>query len=146
MPSPFWFKIGTTAVYDLSKGEGWNCALRLRLEDAQPSEFSTSNFLLRPLTACSSSSERGNLCPLTLHRELWLSYKILWLQFLSHTWVIPVSLHRYIFPNMCSFWHFMSHLWLGTGPSLFSIEDKKITLVGSTIMGLPYTSIAMRNW
>jgi len=144
MPSPTWLQIGVTAEKDLSKGEGCSWAPRLRLE-AQPSELSTSSFLRSPLTACCSIGERGKICPLTLQRELWLSYKILWLQFLSQICMIPVSLQRYIFPKICSFWHLWSHLWVGIGPSLFRIVDKKITLLVSTIMELPYTSIMLIN-
>lgn len=140
MPSPIWPNIGETALKDLSNGEGCIWASRLRLK-AHPSEFSTSSLLLTPLTTCASAGERGKTCPLTLQRELWLSYRILWLQFLSQICVIPVSLQRYMFPNMCSFWHLTSHLWQGIGPSVLRILDKKITLLGSAIIDLPNTSI-----
>lgn len=143
MPSPTWLQIGLTEEKDLSNGEGWNCASLLRLK-AQLSgeEFSASSFLRTPLTACSSAGVKGKICPLALQRELWLSYRILWLQFLSHMWVSPVSLQRYIFPQTCSFSHFQSHLWTGTGPSRPSIVDRKITFAGAATMDLPTTSIA----
>ena len=146
MPSPIWLQIGLTAEKDLSKGEGWNFASRLRLK-AHPSlgEFSASSFLRTPLTACSSTGVRGKVCPLALQRELWLSYRILWLQFLSHMWVSPVSLQRYILPQTCSFSHFQSHLWTGIGPSRPSVVDRKITFAGSGTMDIPYPSIASAN-
>lgn len=147
MPSPTWLQIGEAAENDLSKGDGWNCSSRLRLK-AQLSlgEFSVSSFLRTPLTACSSAGVKGKICPLALQRELWLSYRILWSQFLSHMWVSPVSLQRYMFPQTCSFSHFQSHLWTGISPSRPSIVDRKITFAGPATMDLPYTSIASPNW
>ena len=143
MPSPIWLQIGPTARKDLSKGEGWNWASRLRLK-AQLSvgEFSASSFLRTPLTACSSAGVKGKTWPLTLQSELWLSYRILWLQFLSQMCVIPVSLQRYMFPQTCSLSHFQSHLWPGIGPSRPRILDRKITFVGPATIHFPYTSIA----
>lgn len=145
MPSPIGLQMGATTVIDLSKGEGWYCASLLRLK-AQDSvgELSASSFLRTPLTACCSAGVRGKNCLLTLQRELWLSYTILWLQFLSQMCVSPVSLQRYMFPHTFSFSHFQSHLWTGLGPSWPRILDKKITLewTGTAIIGLPNTSIA----
>lgn len=146
MPSPTWLQIGLTAVKDLSNGEGWNCALRLRLnEQLSAGGPSTSSFLRMPLTACSSAGVSGKTCPLARQSELWLSYKILWLQFLSQMWVSPVSLQRYMFPQTCSFSHFQSHLCTGTGPSRPRIVDRKITLAGPVATDLPHTSIVTAN-
>lgn len=129
MPSPTWLQMGLTAEKALSKGEGCSFASRRRLKEqvSEGQAASASNFLRTPLAACCSIGESGKIWPLTLQSELWLSYKILWSQFLSQIWVIPVSLHRYIFPQTCSFWHFQSHLWLGIGPSWPRILDIKIT-------------------
>ena len=147
MPSPTWLQIGLTAEKALSNGEGWNCALRLRLkEQLSVGELSASSFLRTPRTACSSAGVSGNILPLARQSELWLSYKILWLQFLSQMWVSPVSLQRYIFPQICSFSHFQSHLWIGTGPSRPRIVDRKMTLAGAATSDLPHTSIATANW
>lgn len=145
MPSPIWLLIGpTTAQKDLSKGEGWHCASRLRLKpQLSEGELSPSNFLRTPLTACSSVGVRGEICPLTRQSELWLSYRILWLQFLSQMWVRPVSLQRYIFPHTFSFWHFQSHLWTGIGPSRPRIVDRKITFSDPATIDFPYTSIPL---
>lgn len=146
MPSPTWLQIGLTAEKDLSKGEGWNCALRLRLnEQLSVGGLSASSFLRMPLTACSSAAVSGNTWPLARQSELWLSYKILWLQFLSQMWVRPVRLQRYMFPQTCSFLHFQSHLWMATGPSRPRIVDRKITLAGPAAMDLPHTSIVTAN-
>lgn len=147
MPSPTWLQIGVTAEKDLSKGEGWNCASRLRLKpQLSVGEFSVSSFLRIPLTACSSAAVRGKIWPLARQSELWLSYRILWLQFLSQMWVSPVSLQRNILPQTCSFSHFQSHLWAGIGPSRPRIVDRKITLAGPATTDLPHTSIATANW
>lgn len=145
IPSPTWLHMGLTAEKDLSNGDGWNVASRLRLKaQLSEGELSASNFLRIPFTACSSAGVNGKICLLTLQRELWLSYKILWLQFLSQMWVIPVSLHLYMFPHTCSFSHFQSHLWTGFGPSWPRILDRKITFVGTTTIDFPNTSIAQR--
>lgn len=147
MPSPTWLQIGLTAEKDLSKGEGWNCASRRRLKpQLSVGEFSVSSFLRTPLTACSSAAVRGKIWPLARQSELWLSYRILWLQFLSQMWVSPVSLQRNILPQTCSFSHFQSHLWAGIGPSRPRIVDRKITLAGPATTDLPHTSIATANW
>lgn len=147
MPSPTWLQIGLTAEKDRSKGEGWYCASRLRLKpQLSVGEFSESSFLRTPLTACSSVAVKGKIWPLARQSELWLSYRILWLQFLSQMWVSPVSLQRYIFPQTCSFSHFQSHLWTGIGPSRPRIVDRKITLAGPATTDLPQTSIDTANW
>ena len=144
MPSPTWLQIGLTAEKDLSKGEGWNWASpRLRLKpQLSEGEFSASSFLRTPLTACSSAGERGKIWPLARQRELWLSYRILWLQVLWQMWDSPGSLQRYRFPQTCWFWHFQSHLWPGIGPSWPKILDRKITFAGPATIDLPYTSIS----
>lgn len=142
MPSPTWLQIGLTAEKDLSKGEGCKFASRRRLkEQLSEGQASASNFLRTPLAACCSIGVSGNIWPLTLHSELWLPYKIRWLQFLSHIWVSPVSLHRYIFPQTCSFWHFQSHLWPGFGPSWPRILDIKTTFEEPVIIAALCASI-----
>lgn len=147
MPSPTLLQIRVAVVKDLSKGEGWNCASRLRLkEQLSAAGLSESSFLRTPLTACSSTGVRGKTFPLARQRELWLSYRILWLQFLSQMWVSPVSLQRYIFPQTCSFWHFQSHLCTEIDPSRPKIVDRKITLAGPATTDFPFTSIATANW
>lgn len=143
MPSPIGLQMGPTVANGLSNDEGWHCASLLRLKEQYSVEgFSASSFLRTPLTACCSTGVRGKICLLTLQRELWLSYTILWLQFLSQTCVSPVSLQRYMFPNKFSFSHFQSHLWTGVGPSWPRILDKKITLEWTATTELPNTSIA----
>lgn len=147
MPSPTLLQIRLTVEKDLSKGEGWNWASRLRLEEQlSAEEFSDSSFLRTPLTACSSACVRGKIFLLARQRELWLSYRILWSQFLSQMWVSPVSLQQYIFAQTCSFWHFQSHLWTEVDPSRPKIVDRKITFVGPATTDLPSTSIATANW
>lgn len=142
MPSPTWLQMGLTAVKDLSNGDGCNCASLLRFEaQLSEGELSASNFLRTPLTACTSTCVKGKICLLTLQRELWLSYNILWLQFLSQMCVSPVRWQRYMFPHTCSFSHFQSHLWTGFGPSWPRILDRYITFVGTATIDFPSTSI-----
>ena len=130
MVSPIWLQIGAEDWMDLSKGDGCLQASRRRLKE-QLSGLSPSSFLLIPLRACRSSRERGKMSPLTLHKELWLSYKILWLQFLSQMWVTPVMRQRNMFPKICSLRHLWSHLWEGKASSWLSKEDKKMTFMGA---------------
>lgn len=142
MPSPIWLQIGLTAEKDLSKGEGCKFESRRRLkEQLSEGQASGSNFLRTPLAACCSVGVSGKTCPLTLHSELWLPYRIRWLQFLSQIWVCPVSLHRYIFPQTCSFWHFQSHLCPGFGPSWPRIVDIYITFEEPVIIAAVCASI-----
>lgn len=142
IPSPTWLQMGLTAVKDLSNGDGWKCASLLRLKaQLSEGELSASNFLRTPFTACTSADVKGKICLLTLQRELWLSYTIRWLQFLSQMCVSPVRRQRYMFPQTCSFAHFQSHLWTGFGPSWPRIVDRYITFVGTATIDFPSTSI-----